>query len=165
MLIVAALLAGAPEALSQAVGSEPQKVTLVARRKTEEDDNYVDAAFSFEHGINGKGALPVTRNDWDVLFGNSPTGDTFDVTMVVDDCSRIKDLGALDWGDAFEVPVLPAYPKPTREPSVKAVVGHMYAVHTKDGDSDLYAVFRVESLEPGQSVMISWKRVAPPGDN
>jgi len=147
------------------VQSEPRTVTLVARRITNGVDNYVDAAFSFEFGMNGVGALSLTRNDWDILFGNRPDRDTFGVTMVVDDRSRIRDLGALNWGDSFQVPVVPAYPVPTREPDVDAIVGHMYVVHTKDTNTDLYALFRVEALEPGKSVTISWKSVQrPDGD-
>lgn len=144
------------------VQTEPRQVTLVARRIINGHDNYVDATFSFEHGMNGEAALRFTRNDWDVLFGNSPIPDAFSVTMVVDDRSRIHDMGALNWGDAFEVPVISAHPVPTGEPDVKAVVGHMYVVHTRDSETDLYALFRVEALEPGKSVTISWKSVRSP---
>lgn len=148
--------------LSQTPNGEPQTVTLLARKKVGDVDNYTQAAFSFKHGVNGDAALKVTRNNWDLLFGNSPLADAFDVTMVTDDCSRIKDLGVLNWSDAFDVPVLQAYPQPTREPSVKAIVGHIYVVHTKDRDEDHYALFRVESLVPDKSVTISWKLVASP---
>jgi hypothetical protein len=151
-----------PSAIAQAPGGEPQTVTLLARKKVADVDNYTQAVFSFKHGLNGHAALKVTRNNWDLLFGNSPLPDTFDVTMVTDDCSRIQDLGALNWADAFDVPALPAHPQPTREPSVKASVGHMYVAHTKDRDNDHYALFRVESLEPGKSVTISWKLIASP---
>lgn len=144
------------------VQTEPRRVTLAARRVINGHDNYVDATFSFEHGINGESAVFFTRNDWDILFGNSPDRDTFDVTMVTDDCSRILDIGALDWTDAFQVPVLTAYPVPTREPAVNAVVGHMYVVHTKDTETNLYALFRVEALEPLVSVTISWKSIRSP---
>lgn len=147
------------------VQTEPRWVTLVARSVTNGHDNYVDACFSFEHGVNGEGALPLTRNDWDILFGNSPEPDAFTVTTVVDDRSRIQDMGALDWGDAFQVPIIPANPVPTTEPDVKAIVGHMYVVHTKDTETDLYALFRVEALEPGKSVTISWKSVQSPEGN
>jgi hypothetical protein len=145
-----------------AQNQEPQTATLVARRTVGDVDNYTQAAFSFKHGLNGDAALPVTRNNWDLLFGNSPSTDDFDVSMVVDDCSRIKDLGALKWSDKFNVPVLPAYAQPTREPSVKAIAGHMYVVHTKDRDNDHYSLFRVQSLDPGKSVTISWKLIAAP---
>jgi hypothetical protein len=144
------------------VQSEPRTVTLPARRVTNGQDNYVDAAFSFEFGMNGVVALPLTRNDWDILFGNSPDRDTFGVTMVTDDCSRIRDLGALNWGDTFQVPVIPAYPVPTSEPAVDTIVGHMYLVHTKDTQTDLYFLFRVEALVPLTSVTISWKAVQRP---
>src|SRR3990172_7675282 len=55
-----------------------------------------------------------------------------------------------------------AYPAPTREPSVKAVIGHMYVVHTKDRDNDHSALFRVEALQPSKSVTISWKLIPSP---
>ncbi len=151
--------------LNVKVQTEPRLVTLAARRIVNGNDNYVDATFSFEFGMNGAAALPLTRNDWDILFGNNPNRDTFRVTMVTDDCSRIRDLGALNWGDAFQVPAIPAYPVPTNEPDVDAIVGHMYVVHTKDTSTDLYALFRVEALDPGKSVTISWKGVQrPQGD-
>jgi hypothetical protein len=146
------------------VQSEPRTVILPARRVTNGVDNYVNAAFSFEFGMNGAEAVRLTRNDWDILFGNSPAPnrDSLGVTMVVDDCSRIRDLGALNWSDAFQVPAIPAYPVPTIEPDVAAVVGHMYVVHTKDTETDLYFLFRVEALVPLTSVTISWKAVQRP---
>lgn len=144
------------------VQTEPRRVTLAARRVINGRDNYVDATFSFEFGINGENAQLFTRNDWDILFGNSPDDDTFQVSMVGDDCSRIQDMGALDWTDTFQVPVLTAYPVPTIEPAVKTVVGHMYVVHTKDTETNLYALFRVEALEPRVSVTISWKSIQSP---
>jgi len=145
------------------VQTAPRTATLLKRAVINGEDNYVDATFSFEHGMNGEQALPFTRNDWDIQFGNFP--DSFHVTMVVDDCSRIQDMGALNWNDAFQVPVLTAYPVPTSDPPVKAIVGHMYVVHTKDSETDLYALFRVEALDPGKSVTISWKSVQTPESN
>ena len=147
---------------SQTPSGEPQTVTLLARKKVDGVDNYTQAAFSFKFGVNGDAELGVTLNNWDLLFGNSSVPDAFDVTMVTDDCSRIKDLGALNWSGPFKVPALPAHPEPTREPSVKAIVGHMYVVHTKDRDSDHYSLFRVDALEPGISVTISWKLTQSP---
>ncbi|HET8783041.1 MAG TPA: hypothetical protein VFM63_11530 [Pyrinomonadaceae bacterium] len=144
------------------VQTEPQRATLVARRIVNGDDTYVNAAYSFEHGVNGAGAVPLTRNDWDVLFGNRPDRDTFGVTMVTDDCSRIQDMGALNWTDTFQVPVITAHPVPTIEPDINAIVGHMYVVHTKDTQTNLYFLFRVESLDPLKSVTITWKAVRSP---
>ena len=162
MMAFAVMLLVESVAFAQMPSDEPQTVTLLARKKVNDVDNYRQAAFSFKYGINGDAAMKVTRNNWDLLFGNSPLPDAFDVTMVTDDCSRIKDLGALNWSDTFDVPVLPAHLKPTREPSVKAIVGNMYVVHSKDTDDNHYALFRVESLEPGKSVTISWKLVTSP---
>jgi hypothetical protein len=149
-----------------AVQAEPRLVTLLLRKITNGIDNYTEACFSFEHGMNGGAALPFTRNDWDVQFADAPGfPDAFHVTMVTDDRSRIQDMGALNWSDTFEVPVVTAYPVPTRDPDVKALVGHMYVVHTKDTETDLYALFRVEALDPGKTVTISWKSVRSPEGN
>jgi hypothetical protein len=145
--------------LSQAPSATPQTVTLPARKTVHGVDNYTQAAFSFKYGVNGNAAVAVTRNNWDLLFGNSTMPDAFDVTMVTDDCSRIKDLGAFNWSDDFQASPLPAHPEPTREPSVKAIVGHLYLVHIKDRDNDHHVLFRVEALDPGISVTISWKLI------
>jgi hypothetical protein len=51
---------------------------------------------------------------------------------------------------------------PTNEPDINAVVGHMYVVHTKDRETDLYFLFRVEALDPLKRVTISWKAVQRP---
>lgn len=165
-LATIAIIAGVngPAAFGQSEANEPKTATLLARRTVEGRDNYVDAAFSFQHGVNGEEGRKITRNDWDLLFGNSAEDDTFDVTMVTDDCSRIKDLGEMNWGAPYRVRSLAAYLKPTREPSVKAVVGHMYLVHTADQDTDLYTLFRVEALEHGKSVTISWKIIPSPDE-
>lgn len=141
---------------------------LQSRRIIDGRDNYADATFSFEKGANGEIARKITRNDWDLEFSSirnkngSIVRNLFGVTMVTDDCSRIKDLGEFDWTDDFEVPELPAYEKPTREAEVEAVAGHIYLVHTKDTDTDLYALFRVEELKSGESATISWKLIPNP---
>jgi hypothetical protein len=57
----------------------------------------------------------------------------------------------LNWGDTFQVPVLQAHPVPTSRPAVDAIVDHMYVVHTKDTQTDLYFLFRVEALDPLKS--------------
>lgn len=141
---------------------------LQSRRVIDGKDNYADATFSFEKGVNGEIARKITRNDWDLLFSairnqdGSVVRNLFGVTMVTDDCSRIKDLGEFDWSDDFVIPELPAYEKPTREKEVEAVVGHIYLVHTKDTETDLYALFRLEELKSGESATISWKLIPNP---
>jgi len=142
-------------------------VTLEARRVVDGRDNYTRAAFSFIFGANGDAAVERTRTNWDILFGNGSAGtgadrtrDTFDVTMVTDDRSKIVDLGPYTWDNVPKLPSLPAYPVPTRDPSVAAEVGHMYLVHSSDRDSDHYSLFRVESIVAGKSVTITWKLVS-----
>jgi hypothetical protein len=148
---------------AQTPSEEIRSGILLKRQTVDGVDNYPYAAFSFEFGGNGPDIKTACRNDWDILFGNSPLPDAFDVTTVTDDRSRIRDLGRYQWTDKFEIPRLPAYEEPEREPSVKAIVGHMYLVHTRDTDTDLYALFRVEKLDPGKSVEITWKVIpAPP---
>ena len=45
---------------------------------------------------------------------------------------------------------------------VKAIVGHMYVIHVVEDSTDFYALFRVESLERGAYVRVSWKIIDPP---
>jgi hypothetical protein len=82
--------------------------------------------------------------------------------MVADDRSRIKDLGRYNWDDKFYIPRLAAYEEPEREAGVKAIVGHIYLVHTRDTDYNYYVLFRVERLVSEESVEISWKMIDPP---
>lgn len=161
---------------------EPQVVTLFSRQRyRHEDEGYGRAAFSFEHGVRSDVGLQITRNDYDVLYGNISLGgdsDWFSVSMVSDDRSRIRDLGEMNWSDAHTVPILPATEKPhegCRMPAAgesveessngqvtRAILGHMYLVHTKDRDTDLYAMFRVEELAPSDWCVISWRVVPSP---
>lgn len=167
LLLVLGACAGFCDLTPRALGQQrpeilPQVATLVARRTVDGYDNYDLAAFSFKYGGNGPITKGLTRNNWDLLFGNSPDRDTFDVTMVTDDRSRIRDLGAHTWEDSFTIPNLDAWRTPTREQSVNAIAGHMYLVHSKDTDSDHYALFRVEALDSLKSVTISWKLIPEP---
>jgi len=162
-LIMLILLSSSVLPIAAQTSNEEVKTGRLVKRKIENGvDNYADAAYSFRFGGNGPEIQKLCRNNWELLFGNSPTADAFDVTMVTDDRSRIKDLGKYNWGEKFNIPTLSAYEEPEREPSVKAIEGHLYMVHTSDTDTNLYALFRVEKLVPGESVEISWKTIAPP---
>jgi hypothetical protein len=153
----------APSASDDVKSGKIKTAKLQSRATVSGVDNYVYATYSFRFGGNGPEIQRLCRNNWDLLFGNAATvPDGFDVSMVVDDRSRIKDLGKYDWGDKFEIPKLAAYEEPERSPSVRAVAGHMYLVHIRDTDSNHYALFRVERLEPGKSVEISWKLIDAP---
>jgi len=150
-------------ATAQTTNDEIKTGKLVKRKSEDGVDNYIYATYSFKFGGNGPEVQRLCRNNWDLLFGNSPTTtDGFDVTMVVDDRSRIKDLGRYEWSQKFHVPTLSAYEDPEREPTVRAEVGHIYLVHTRDTDSNYYALFRVDRLISEESVEISWKLIDPP---
>jgi len=117
------------QALGQDSNTKPQTITLMARTKTNNYDNYTKAAFSFRYGINGDDAVKITRNDWDLrkrfrmprclrrgslLYGNMNLNgdrDWFTVTLVTDDRSRIRDLGELGWYDDIKISILPACPE------------------------------------------------------
>jgi len=148
-ILLAALLVGLGSlipAVAQTANDEIKTGKLMKRKTENGVDNYVYATFSFKFGGNGPEIQRLCRNNWDLQFGNSSTPDGLDVTMVVDDRSRIKDLGKYNWTDKFSVNRLSAYEEPEREPSVRAEVGHMYLVHTRDTDYDHYALFRVDRL-------------------
>jgi hypothetical protein len=45
---------------------------------------------------------------------------------------------------------------------VKAVAGHMYVIHVVDEARDFYVLFRVDSIERGDSCTISWRLIPSP---
>jgi hypothetical protein len=157
LLVLSGLSTSIP---AQGINVEPRSVTLEKRQTKDGVDNYIYAAFSFRFGSNGEEGLKLTRNNWDVLFGNSSITDAFSVTMIVDDRSRIIDLGKGDWSNVPVIPFLPCYDTPTREKDVPAIVGNMYLVHSCDTNNDHEAIFRVEELNSKKNVTISWKLIA-----
>jgi len=161
LVLIVALLSLVPLA-AQSANDEIKTGKLVRRKMENGADNYVYAAYSFKYGGNGPEVQRLCRNNWDLLFGNGVIADSLDVSMVVDDRSRIKDLGKYEWTHKFYVPRLAAYEEPEREPSVRAEVGHIYLVHTRDTDNNHYVLFRVDRLVSGESIEISWKMIAPP---
>jgi len=121
------------------------------------------ASFSFKHGIQNDPDLKVTRNEWELLYDNGDGG--FSVGLNQNDRSRIVDLGEKGWSELKKVPVVTALPEGARAGSVPAVQGHMYVVHTRTNSADLYSLFRVEWLEPGDQCVISWVNVPSPEAN
>lgn len=170
-MVVLLLSGSALEAASQSIGGAVKTGVLQTRHRDDVagTDNYEYATFSFLAGANGPDAQKLVRNDWDIQFSARTTAgkktDYFHVTMVVDDRSRIVDLGKLEWSDDFALPDLPAYDKPTREEPVEATIGHIYYVHTADRNSDHYALFRVEEMNSGVNVSITWKLLGNPSEN
>ncbi len=118
------------------------------------ENPYAAATFSFEHATRDDAKLTV--NDWDVQFGNG--GDLLSVNMVVDDRSRIFDLGVADFATAPapDAPLVSGGDKP-----VDARAGHVYVVHTVDRDTDLWTRFRILELEKGRWIVFEWERVEP----
>jgi len=161
---------------------EPKMITLYSRAKhKDKSEPYGKSTFSFKHGVRSDVGREITRNNYELQYGGiswNGDGDWFTVTMVTDDCSRIKDLGELNWSDTFDVPYLPASIEPQkgiRMPSktetyeqssngqvARVVAGHIYVLHSKDFDSDFYTLFRVDKLVPSDEVTISWKVVPSP---
>lgn len=173
------------QAFGQDSNTNRQTISLMARKKTDNDDNYTKAAFNFRLGVNDDGAVSNPRNEWDLLYGNiSLNGDKdwFTVAFGRGDRSRIKELGEVNWTDNIEIPVLPAcaeeddsctkviFPSRSSGRSItdvnahvaRAAMGRMYLVHRKNRDADFYALFRVEALEPGERCTISWKLIPAP---
>lgn len=158
----------------------PQKAVLLSQIK---HGDFAKANFNFELGVRGDSESPFTRNVYDVRYGGvSLDGDNdwLDVPISHGSRSRVKDLGELNWSDIYDIPFLHANPVPHSggmsisynsdklikiSPEgvlVKAVVGHMYLVHSKGGERDFYAMFRVEAVKPGDECTITWKLVPSP---
>lgn len=140
--------------LSGCASPAVQRGELLSRTR---HGSYDTATYSFEHALRDDPDHRITRNDWDLEFGNG--ADVFNVTMVTDDRSRIVDLGSYTWADLEDVaaPIPEAHPEPTREAPVAVIPGHVYVVHTVDSDTDLVALVRVETLVPGDRVTFTWR--------
>ena len=123
-------------------------------RRTYKD--YEKCTFSFAHGVRDDPDRAITRNNWDLQYGNG--GDVFHVTMVTDDRSKLIDLGELTWMELSKVgfAVPRPYAVPTRDGGRQVKVGHIYLVRSVDSDSDHTALFRVENLIPGDRVQFTW---------
>ena len=159
--------------------SSSQIVTLYAPLANNHD--FSRSFFDFEYGKRG------TQKKWDLLYGNMQIGEDFDwlsASTAKDNRSLIRDLGELNWYDNYEVPVIEPLPKLKEGQNrsitvdssgdngkawaksngifVKAVVGHLYAMHVKDSDSDFYVLFRVENIERGKTCTISWQLAPTP---
>ncbi|HEV2830102.1 MAG TPA: hypothetical protein VGW76_21055 [Pyrinomonadaceae bacterium] len=164
--------------------TQPQTITLFSRI-TYKDQGYGRSAFNFRHGVRSdvEGWEKLTNNYSPLLYGSiSINGDTdwFSISMGGEDPSRIKDLGELEWSQVYYTPFLPANPplssgirfpgknEPFESSSegrvTQVVAGHMYVVHIKNRETNLYAMFRVDALEPSHHCTISWKLVPSPED-
>ena len=159
---------------------DPQQAILLSQIKHKD---FAKANFHFGLGARGDSKSPSTRNVYDVRYGGvSLDGDNdwLDVPISHGSRSQIKDLGELNWSDVYDVPFLHAHPVPhsggmsmsynsgklvkvsPEAVLVRAIVGHIYLVHSKDADRDLYVMFRVEAVKPGDECTITWKRVPSP---
>ena len=160
--------------------SEPRSATLLSHIA---HNDFAKSNFNFKLGVRGDSTSPPTGNIYDIRYGGiSYDGDSdwIDVPIAHGSRSKIIDMGALDWAEVFDVPILYPNPEPydggrrssfsngrllsssPENTMVKAVVGHMYLLHTKDKERDLYVMFRVESLKPRDEVTITWKVVPSP---
>lgn len=114
-------------------------------------DPYAAATFSFE--FETRDDVQLARNDWDIQYGNG--NDSLSVQMVVDDRSRIFDLGAADFATA---PLPDAGATIGGEKPLDAVKDHVYVVHTVDADTDLWSRFRILEIEKKKWIVFEWER-------
>jgi len=179
LLIVMACAATAIGDDSQAV----RVVTLLSNRTQKHQGNDERrACFSFKHGARPAG----TGGQWELGFGFMAINDEdwFILSPSRESRSVIRDLGELQWTDAYQVPslkLLPALPDgqqrqitvdasadtgkqwaATTTIFAKVITGHLYALHIKDQESDFYVLFRVERFERGTSCTFSWKPIPSP---
>lgn len=182
------------QVLSENFSAQPERrITLLNHH-----DNSKKSSVSFRDNDYDSSIGP--RHNPDLLYGAlsfNGERDWFKVAFESRDQSRIRDLGAMDWSDDIPVQVLPIIPCPGNEPCgriqippsssgkkihdedvnphiAKAIVGHMYLVHTHDKERDLYkpsdfdeifdfyTLVRVEELKANQRCTITWKRVPSP---
>lgn len=180
-LLALALLAAAARSVPAQLGDAgAQTVTLLSQVRHQ--DHY-KAIVRIPPPAGGKAARRVGAiSEHTLRFGGmnlEGEADWLEVPYAHGSRSQIKDLGALEWSEVYDVPILhasaAAHPGPIElnystgslkiSPEnvlVKAVAGHLYLVHFKDEDSDFYLMFRVESLKPKDECKLSWKYVPSP---
>jgi hypothetical protein len=160
--------------------NRPQSVMLYCRLKHQ---IYEQSVFNFDFGVNGVSGRKKTRNHWNISYGSlrmNKDMDFFQVRFGNPDCSRIIDLGENNWSEINEKEILEENqfsekPQPCpagiMSPSIesglsitdvnvhlaKALQGHMYLVHNLAADANMYSLFRVDELVPGDTCTISWK--------
>lgn len=167
---------------------EPQLVTLFSQNKHNKNSDDGKSDFNFKLGVRGDSTSPRTLGNYDLKYGGiiNDDKDWFCVPTGNRSYSQIKDMGASDWKDIYDIPLLYSSPVPHQEGNtyifekdgtikilpensqVKIIEGHMYLLHAKDVNSekeinkDLYVIFRVETLKTNDEVTISWKVVPSP---
>jgi len=175
-------------------GAELAQVTLYSVQGyghdfTRSSVNFESGERGFPETVSGSG-FDLTYGNLAIAYGR----DTYrDWLVVRDSRSIVCDLGEKKWGDFQQTPTFPwknwRVPLPLNSPMVvnasadkkvdtpdgkKSVsphrqsvivrVGHMYLMRVMKGRSEIYVMFRVESLTPGDNCVLSWKRVTPPED-
>lgn len=165
----------------QLSGADAQKVTLRSHHKHQD---YEKAVVRVEPPAPRKGGARAGLGNHTLRYGgiNIDAGNGWiDVPHAHGSRSQIKDLGALDWSEVFDVPFLHASTTPhpgglrfdfsagdgsvrvtPENVMAKVEVGHLYLVHFKDDEADFYLMFRVESVKPGDECTLSWKYVPSP---
>ena len=86
----------------------------------------------------------------------------------------VKDMGQMKWEEVDRMPALVLKPITARirismnqgvrtvGPEgliVRALTGHVYAVHIKDDRTDYRVIFRIDSIDSNGDCSISWKRI------
>lgn len=159
------------------------KETTLFSRFSHQEAGYGKSAFSFKHGLRSDEQKweSQARNRADLLYGNltiNRDSDWFTIGTGSESPSKIKDLGAQEWSDLNEVPVLLAtlpssstikvphpsqsYEEVSEQRVTKAIAGHIYVIHIKSDEADYYAMFRVEKLAPNDNCTITWGLVPSP---
>lgn len=186
MLLSLVILISAFGSIAGQTNAELQQVTLYNFSAQQPDASR--SAINFETGKRGHlHSEPPT--EFDLMYGGmviEKDGKVFpDWLRVTDSRSMIVDLGAKKWQD-FKVtppfpkasksrPPLPLSKRPividvsagSTEVSpyrqvVEVKAGRVYLMRLLHGKKVVYTMFRVESLNSGESCVLSWKQVRPP---
>ena len=177
------IVASSAPSLQHASDGIPKSFTLYPPRdKVTGKHDQSRACFSFKLGAHKQ----PNSFDWDLGYGFAQINneDWLIVNLGHQQRSVMKTLGAHEWSDSFEVPLLEPLPElmegeqrhitidasadthaawaNSTTNHAKAKLGQIYAMHVKDDQSDFYVLFRVDQLEQGQYCTISWKRIPAP---
>lgn len=174
-------------------GAELAEITLYS--VVGHNNDFTRSSVNFESGERGfRETEPGFDLTYGNLAINDGRDWYRDWLVVRDPRSIVCDLGVKKWGDFQRTPSFPwknwRVPLPLKSPmvfsasagkkvdtpngkesvsphrqSVLAKVGHMYLMRVMRGSSETYVMFRVESLTPGDTCVLSWKKVPAPDDD
>ena len=170
VIFIALLLMASSVSAQETEISRLKTQTITLSRKVSQEGKAYPAAWTLVEGNQ--------KRSYSIVYGGlSLGGDSQWLQLTASPnggMGWLTDLGELHWTEVDQMPALFLKPIPQgitisnfggetivlpQGFIVKAVAGHIYAVHIEDDRTEYRAIFRVESIDSGVECKLSWKRI------